>query len=132
LRLLRRLGLNDLHLSLLHQVVDLARDGHHSGKHLGQHSRRGDDLQNQIDDNRLAYDQKKKDYQRTYEAGLALAEKIKAAKASARSRAAARAERLDIARVKIDRLLRIGKQLTEADMRAIFDAALNEPAKKTG
>ncbi len=89
-------------------------------------------LQDEIDDNRLAYDQKKKDYQRTYEAGLALAEKIRAAKASARDRAAARAERMDIARIKIDRLLRIGKQLTEPDMRAIFEAALNEPPKKPG
>ena len=86
-----------------------------------------------IDDLRRDYDRAKRDldrienrYDRIRKERRKLAAVIKAQQTKARRRAAERKQNVEDASAEIDRLLHLGKKFSEADMKAIFDKALQE------
>ena len=86
-----------------------------------------------IDELRRDYDRAKRNlekqednYKRALKDIVTLGRKINAAKAKARRRATDRTRSLEVARSKVGRLLRLGRKLDEAAMRAIFDEAVKD------
>jgi hypothetical protein len=83
-----------------------------------------DDLRRQYDRVRNRCERLESSYEKVRKDRLRLAVKIKSAQAKARERAGDREQRLAIAKSRIERLLRLGRPVTEDDIKKAFETAL--------
>ena len=81
--------------------------------------KRADDLQKQLNGERSNGSRLQKEYSNLKTKRLGLVSRMKAARSRIRWRGEARVRRVALAKSKITRLLRMGRQLTEAEMRQI-------------